>query len=364
MKKKAITFIAGLILMLFVSCAPQETNTSPINQNDYLFAVANNTVYKYNIESGVRSPLCRDPLCKHSDTQCPFYGIGEEIFKLENKIVYYKDNKIFAYDLNTNITKVASSALGNIYYPYLVGDKIYYNAVVFDYSPAAKHTVTVDLFCFCFSNEETKQLNSEQLYDMQRIQGIQGDRIVWYDNGLQSLYTTDFNYDETMPLNEEYYGIIAGNNSYRLRITSSSPVSFDLYRKQDGKDITALQNIVSVKGYNDSLIATYNNDNGRYIGQALTDTESLTDIYEYQSNDIYIYDSYGNNERKLCSIPDDYIIYSLSPTKITLSNGDHIGVQLKEYEFDAKGYVIGYKASVNMAIINIVTGTCVISRGK
>ena len=207
-------------------------------------------------------------------------------------------------------------------------------------------------------------MNVEKLYDMQRIQGIDDDRIVWYDNGLQLLYTTNYDYNERNSLNEEYYGIIAGGKSYRLKVASSSPISFDLYGHQNGEDVTVLHGIVSIKGYHDSLIATYNSKDGKYIGQAIKDDGSLMDVIEYQGNDLYAYDSDGNNERKLCSIPDDYIIYSLAPTKITLSNGDYIGVQLKEYEFDAKGYVIGYKASTNIAIINVNTGICVITKGK
>lgn len=364
MKKFLIATIACIVLTVSASCSSQKPDNMPLNQNDYLFAVSNNTVYKYNIESGICSPLCGDPLCKHNNDSCPFYGVGEEIFKLDHMIIYYEGNKILKYDLDTNEWEVVYTADGNIYYPYLVDDSIYFNTVTFDFSPDADHSTSVELFCFCFSNNEAKHLNNEKIYDMQRIQGVDGEKIVWYDNGLQSLYTTNYDYSEKISLNEEYFGIIAGSNSYRLKIASSSPISFDLYRNQDGKEVTALHDIVSIKGYRDLLIATYNDKEGKYIGKAEKDDGSFTDIIEYQSNDLYVYDSNGGNERKLCSIPDDYIIYSLAPTKITLSNGDYIGVQLKEYEFDAKGYVIGYRVSVNIAIINVVTGTCVISKGK
>ena len=364
MKKILIAIIVCVLLLASTSCAPHETDQAPINQNDYLFAVSNNTVYKYNIKSGIASPLCGDPLCKHSNDRCPFYGVGEEIFKLNNTIVYDKENKILKYDLSTNKSEVAYTAEGNIYYPYLIEDSIYFNTVTFDYSPDANHPTSVDLLCFSFSNNNVKSLNGEKLYDMQRIQGIDGDRIVWYDNGLQLLYTTNYDYNERTSLNEEYYGIIAGGKSYRLKVASTSPISFDLYGHQNGEDVTALHGIVSIKGYHDLLIATYNSKDGKYIGQAIKDDGSLMDVIEYQGNELYVYDSDGNNERKLCSIPDDYIIYSLAPTKITMSNGDYIGVQLKEYEFDAKGYVIGYKAATNIAIINVNTGICVITKGK
>lgn len=379
MFKKIGTLILVIILISSSSCSLYVSNESQtsthnneismtfndlLNNDSFLYANVNGVIYKYSIKEGYAIPLCNDPLCKHSDSACQFYGIGDEIYKIDDKIIYYKNTNLFQYDIENNKTTNLVSANGKIYYAYLIQNKIYYNTVNFDYSPNAEHTSRVNLYYYDLEDKTVVQLNSTTLYDMQILQGVKDNRLVWYDNGLHNLYTSNFEYQDIIDMNGEYYGIMTGNMSYRLEVCSTSPLSFNLYYTDNDSKKIVLKNIVSVKGYEESLIVTFNKQNGKYIGDTITDDGKVIQIYEYQDTELYKYDASGKNKSLICKLPEDYIIYSLAPTKGTLSYGNYIGIQLKEYIYDSNGYVLGYQISPNIAIVNYITGEYIITKTK
>ena len=57
-----------------------------------MYMTSGGMVYRYDIEDGGVIPLCIDPLCMHSDADCPFYGIAHGYIFIHNNKIYYKRN--------------------------------------------------------------------------------------------------------------------------------------------------------------------------------------------------------------------------------------------------------------------------------
>ncbi|MEA4831245.1 MAG: hypothetical protein VB118_01355 [Oscillospiraceae bacterium] len=360
--KKVFSLTLLYVLMMsicfsFMSCSSEQKYIKSGNSNDYLYAKPNDVIYKYNIENGYAVPLCEDPLCKHDSDSCPFYGASDEIYKHDDYIIYFKGNEINKYNIANGKVETLLSAEGKIYYPYMIDDRIYYNAVNFNYKPDAEHTSIVNLYYYDMKTFLSVKLNDSELYDMQHIDGLEDGKLLWYDDGLQTEYTTDLEYKNVSDYNEDYCGIVAGEAKYRLEVTGVKPMSFNLYNmSDDGTKNIAVRDVVSVKGYNGFLLVTHNRTEPKLIGQEKTDDGKIQDIYEYQSNKIYKYTSDGKSRVLLCTLPDGYYIYSLSSAAKTLYSGNYIGILLKGYNFDSQGYVTGYHVLNNIAIINIETG--------
>ena len=369
--------ILVLICLLTTACSEnpqtgtQGTETSSTitpGDEDYgrdgtLYANVNGVIYQYSIQYGYATPLCGDPLCKHNDSNCPFYGIGEDFYYTGNAILYSKGNEILKYDTETGNITTLGTADGQIYYMTLIENRLYFNALNFDFAPDAEHTTRVGLFYMDLTDNSITKLNTEPLYEMQALYGFENGRLLWYDVGLWTCYTSDMEYRDIVPSDgEEPYGIHAGGHSYRLEVSSAMPVSFNLYNTVDGEKNIVLRDIVSIKGYGDALFATYNNETGIYIGKALSAEGEEAPVYDYQGRDIYRYDSQGGSEVLLCTLPEDCIIDSLAQGNSTMSSGNYIGIPLREYVFDSRGYVTGYQTAKDIVIVNCVTGQYIITR--
>ena len=376
MKIKLTSFLFILIWML-TACSPNipagttETGNSakpPVGEDagkdGTLYADVNGIIYKYNIQNGYATPLCGDPLCKHNDSNCPFYGIGEDFYLINDTILYYRGNEIFEYDTKTSQITKLGVADGQIFFMTLMQNRLYYNAVNFDFAPNAEHNTQVNLYYLKLSDNQIVKINTEPLYETQQLTGIENERLIWYDTGLWTYYTSDFEYRDIKPSEGEQYGIHTGDHAHRLEVSSVSPTSFNLYNTVDGEKNIILHDIVSVKGYKDSLIVTYNNKTGKYIGNTLSADGEEIPVYEYQGTSLYKYDSEGQNGILLCTLPDDCIIDSLAPSDSAMSSGNYIGIPLREYVFDSRGYITGYQNTKNIAIVNYVTGEYIITQSS
>ncbi len=376
MKTKLICLILALTCLL-TACShnpqpgTQSTKSSGTvmpEDEDYgkdgtLYADVNGVLYQYSIQNGYATPLCGDPLCKHNDSSCPFYGIGEDFYRIGSAILYSKGNSILKYDTETGDITTLGTADGQIYYMTLIENRLYFNALNYDFAPDAEHTVRVGLFYMDLADNSITKLNTEPLYEMQDLYGLENGRLLWYDVGLWTYYTSDMEYRDIVPADgEEPYGIHAGGHSYRLEVSSAAPMSFNLYNTVDGEKNIVLRDIVSIKGYGDALFATYNHETGKYIGMRLSEEGKEVPVYDYQGREIYRYDSEGGSEVLLCTLPEDCIIDSLGQGVSAMSSGNYIGIPLREYVFDSRGYVTGYQTAKNIVIVNCVTGEYIVTR--
>lgn len=200
---------------------------------------------------------------------------------------------------------------------------------------------------------------------IQQAEAIVDNRILWYDQGKDYSYTTNYNYEDAEKYIGEYYGIGEGEHSYRLGITSTKPTAFHLYNTENNKKNIVLDGIHSVRSYNNTLFVTKTNAEGRFIGKIQREDGSISDLYDYQGCEIYTYDNQGKNEKLLCKIPDEYILYGLSSASNTsMTLGDYMGFFIKEYKIDSKGFVTDMIYSENIVIMNYSTGEYVITRSK
>lgn len=362
--KRFIAFALSIILLTVLSPCSKEKEKENADEasagGGYLYGLAEGTVYKYNIETGYAAPLCSDPLCTHDNMSCPFYGVDNEmLFTDDGDIVYIRNAALMLYDVSEASSDTLFSSDGvdviysGIYHPYIANGYVFFNTFAYsDYGESDE--VIINIYRCCLETKETVKLNDEELYDFQRILFSDNEIILWESD--IDAYTTDYDYViiEAEIDRNKIGGIIAGDFSYRLKIDSSKNgrYDFDLQNAETGE--TTLPGVTMVLGYKENLIVCYNadEDEARYIGADDTGVK----FYEYLSNVIYIYDSDGENGRILCSIPDEYIIYTFNTVTKTLMSENYIGVKLKEYEFDDDGYVTGYDYAVDIIIINIETG--------
>lgn len=373
MKKLLTALLITLACVLTSSCAASCANGGNGGDENaasgnyiYMFAVVDGVAYKYNIKTGFASTMCDDPLCRHDSGECPFYGVGEDFFNCGGSVYYSVGGSLCRYDTGTGERHRLFDADGIIAEMEMADGIVYYNAVAFDYAPDAERPVSVDIYSYDTETGKTEKLNDESLYDTQRLYSADGGELVWCDNGLGNMYVTDEHYKNRRELDGEYYGITAGSRSYSLEVSSTSPVSFDVCAAgpESGEKYTVLHDTASVRGYKECLLATYNSDEGKYIGVAVDGDGGERDIYEYLNGDIYIYDENGENGRLLCSLPDGCIIESLAQKKDTMESGDYIGVFLREYTFDGDGRIINISRSKDIAIVNVKTGEYIITKSR
>ena len=91
--KKIIVLALTLTLALLFSCGKQDTE-SPYK--DYHLFVGTDqgasTIMKLNVHSGSISPLCQDPLCRHTaDSGCNFFGaVTGTIYQYDGKLYFQR----------------------------------------------------------------------------------------------------------------------------------------------------------------------------------------------------------------------------------------------------------------------------------
>ena len=91
--KKIIALALALTLALLFSCGKQDTE-SPYK--DYHLFVGTdqgaNTIMKLNVHTGSISPLCQDPLCRHTaDSGCHFFGaVTGTIYQYDGKLYFQR----------------------------------------------------------------------------------------------------------------------------------------------------------------------------------------------------------------------------------------------------------------------------------
>ena len=128
--KKIISLISALAVTLsmcagLVSCAEKEVE---LPYKEYLLFAGSDqgasTIMKLNVHSGSISPLCQDPLCRHTaDSGCLFYGVanyGMGIYQSGGKLYFMrtdqggagKKNSVVEYDPENQSEKILYSFVG------------------------------------------------------------------------------------------------------------------------------------------------------------------------------------------------------------------------------------------------------------
>ena len=105
---KAKTAAASLLLILAVllagSCANSGTAVS--DAENYIYAVRDDMLIKYNMHTGIATTVCEDPLCGHNSDDCLFCKTDPAVCVFDNKIYFCKHEKnesetMYEYDLSS-----------------------------------------------------------------------------------------------------------------------------------------------------------------------------------------------------------------------------------------------------------------------
>ncbi len=171
----------------------------------------------YNKLTGNFSPMCPDPLCRHTD--CIWGQIDLHFLYVNDTHIYFSsgdfisDPTLYRCDLNRNHVeslKITLTLADQVCYA--EGDKVYIQRAVYKAESAADYAFTV-LDC------KTKELTT--LYDKESIivLAVTGGDTVWYrhDRDPEALYKADlnFNHIETV-LEDQPYSLLNANNNYLL----------------------------------------------------------------------------------------------------------------------------------------------------
>ncbi len=171
----------------------------------------------YNKLTGHFTPMCPDPLCRHTD--CIWGQIEFYFLYVNDTHIYFSAGDVtstpilYRCDLNRNhVESLGIALMATEKVRYAEGDKVYIQKLKFKSEEAADWTFTV-LDC------KTKKLTT--IYDKESvvIYAITGGDTVWFehDQDPTTLYKTDLSFSHIEKvLEDQPYSFISANKNYLL----------------------------------------------------------------------------------------------------------------------------------------------------
>ncbi len=205
-----------------------------------IFFVVNLKYSYYNKLTRNFTPMCPDPLCRHSDC---IWGMADLEFVYANDTHLYflagdfiSDKKLYRCDLNRNhVEALGITIKGNDKFCYAEGDLVYLQKTAY------KAGQTGDL-TFCVLDCNTKELTT--VYDMESIKiiAVTGGDTVWYQYfpDETAIYKTDLNFSRSEKVLEgNVMTVMMSNKDYLLIGESDEGMFIDsfLYQISNGKQI-------------------------------------------------------------------------------------------------------------------------------
>ncbi len=241
----------------------------------------------YNKLTGNMTPLCPDPLCRHTDC---IWGQNELNFLYVNEThIYFSAGNmtgaptLYRCDSNRNHVEslgIALMATEKIHYA--EGDKVYIQKLKYKSEEAADWAFTV-LDC------NTKELTT--IYDKESVivYAVTGGDTVWYryDQDQTSLYKTDlhFSHSETI-LEGQPHSFLIANENYLL-IGDQDLVADYLYQIDTGRKIDVPDGIVK------SIYPAIDNKYLYYTKITTPEEIAVSPLKDYfaweQTNDGFVY---------------------------------------------------------------------------
>jgi len=209
--RKFWCFCALLILILsFSSC---EKNIRKINEGSetpYIIFSIDNQLVKINCQTGLKTTLCQDPLCNHSEMyrwQCPFYcDVGKFTLTESGNTLYFArtidQNQIFQYNLKTGdlkeIYKTNQTVLDIIAYK----EDLYFIERIYEANDIEEFAY-YNLHKYASAEDRVVKLNQEKIENLFVINSIKNDRIYIFDFGSNSGFNTALDFTDRKTTNSD-----------------------------------------------------------------------------------------------------------------------------------------------------------------
>lgn len=371
--KKIISclLLLAISLTLFACQKKDPADAGTDYAERYLFTDIGGVLSRINVESGVITPLCPDPLCTHSDESCGFYLAYNHSLQIISSCIYFLKS-----DKNQNLGEQAkylcrfdmeSGTFTDLYVPdeetmsdlFATDEYLYFNLVSTEENAAFRYRIGR-----CHLKTKKVDILTEQSEQRQTAYQSKDGRVFWQD-GLGSYFSTDVNFADRREGDRSYSDSGSmGDYYFDLERTGFDDRTFSyLFRLTRINSITG-EKTVSLEEVGCFPIL-YGN---KIIYSKLDEPKLLGDMYDEESGEYkpyydkwggkyYICDTDGSNERLLCDFGDTGyaipVITGLVGTKNGI--GDWIAVRAPHYTApDENGRI--EQDRMDYLLINIITG--------
>ena len=364
---KKIIYIALLILLFCVSCT-KAPDTDKNYTDNCIYVKMNGTFYRFNTETGTTSPLCPDPLCKHDDEKCPFFGveanpvfIGQYIYYLSGATDTSEATTLCRFDLR-------SGKYEKLYGPFgmLSGLSVYGDCSYFNKGQNSKNgSIEFLMMKFDMNARKVSMLTETAQNTPQYLLSYDSEKLYW-KTGAGDYYSTDLEYKNRTDGEKGFSDKLSSDNySFSVEptgeikgVTNSKLPAYRLLRKDKTTDetVTVIEEMCPFPLiYNDSILYFKFQDSVPLIGYMYDEsTKSKLAVTDKRGGKLYICDLDGKNEKLLCDITDSGCTFADTVGAAGKSgSGDYIGVELHTYGKDGEYIKPGKSA---LLIVNIKTG--------
>lgn len=377
--KKTILLLLVFILLFCTSCKnadkPDESSSDDDYTDNYIYCKLGDVFYRFNVKTATATPVCPDPLCKHTDDNCPFYGVEDVCFS--GKFIYYLKGKtesicdrLCRFNLeNGEYKTLHKTDSGYILRMFIYNNYVYFNQTVFE---SDSYVPKYNLLRYNNQSDKTEIMTEAPLDTAQTAYSAEDGRLYWYSDTGGDLYSTDTDYKNRVEGDEVYsstrligkYGYttlpngeMLGGPGYKLpafRVTATD--------RETGNQFTVLDGVCPVPYIvEDKLLYNLMQDNAELIGYISDDDNGdgeNTPVYNRRGGKIYICDEDGENKHLLCDITQSGYIIGEEGAVSCGSNGDWFALRVERYTTtgEKKGKTIIEHLPDAIILINIITG--------
>lgn len=365
MKKILSTLLAIMIALTLISCGETGAGTEDYEDN-YLYIRINHILHRVNVETATAVPLCPDPLCTHSDFDCPYYGIDEIGMKTAGQYIYFMrrvtspvenpylsviPNQLCRMDLSDGSLEVLYEPDGAISQLLVIHDCVYFNLETTEmtelgggrgYVGSRYHICRYDL-----KTKKVKYLTEEPLEELQYLYYEKDGRLYWNDHS--DKYSTDLDYrdrreEETLAVNSvgNYRFVYDGYVKNPPNVQNCLIFGFTREDMTTGERIRIMDAVpMPVYVYGEKLIYRKLLEEPVFVGysyilDAVTESYDQVKNYDAFGGKLYICDLDGGNERLLCDLSEGgYVLPGWSdPLGEKLGIGNVIAIETWRYVYE------------------------------
>ena len=341
-------------MVFMTSCA--KNNILDSGTDNYIYAVWNDILLKYNIYTGIATTVCSDPLCQHNSSDCLFYNANPAICVLDNKIYFcrYESNNtqtLYVYDIASGKVNDIKSGL-DVDEFYRIESYLYLWNRIYNVDEQRFYS---ELLRYKISSGKWEQLTIAPVEERSYYLYHDDDKIYWY-NDMGDEFNTDYDYKNITAI--QVGGRIEGEYIYSLKRNYTTTTNYheansrSLYRRKLGSEteeilIEDLDNYVFV---NNKIVFLTSVDNPEMVYQSPVDEDDK--YYNHYAGCVYVSDSSGNNQRILVKNADCNIYQlTVTPSDNTMIKGEYVAFMLYGYLDDGS-----YGISPDLLIVNSETG--------
>ena len=342
------------ILLFAASCA--DSGTAVSDAENYIYAVRDDMLIKYNVHTGIATAVCEDPLCEHDSDDCLFYNADPAVCVFDNKIYFcrHEENEtetIYEYDLSSGKSrKIRSDIITDELYN--VDSSIYLWNTAYDEEGQG---LSLELLRYETETGKWQELARVAPEERGYYLSSDGEKIYWY-NDFGEEYATDYEYLNRTAA--QIGGRLNGGYVYSLKRNYTESTDYhkansrSLYRKKAGEETEELlcgdlDNYVIV---GDRIVYITSVVSPSIAWQSpVNEDEKYYDNYE---GCVYSMDLSGNDKKILA----DYAECNIYGLKVTPSGDAMVRGEYAAFELYGASDDGTYGISPNLLIVNAKTG--------